>query len=75
MFDHGRLGLKNKLTYSCIVYFTQLAGRGGGGARLSEISYIYDPLIYDITSGCTFVRGAKMDARCYLVSSLFLPTG
>ena len=25
--------------------------RGGGGARLSEISYTYDPPIYDITSG------------------------
>ena len=29
------------------------AGGGGpGGARPSEISYIYDPPIYDITSGC-----------------------
>ena len=25
---------------------------GGGGARLSEISYTYDPPIYEITSGC-----------------------
>ena len=24
----------------------------GGGARLSENSYTYDPPIYDITSGC-----------------------
>ena len=44
-----------------------------------KIENTNDPSIYDITSGCRF--GAKhqdmtkMDARCYLVSSLFAPTG
>ena len=51
-------------------------GGGRGGARLSENSYTYDPPIYDITSGCKVAAlfwreaHAKIDARCYLVSSL-----
>ena len=31
-----------------------LIGPGGGGGKLSEISYTYDPPIYDITSGWTY---------------------
>ena len=49
---------------------------GGGGTRLSKNSCTYDPPIYDITSGCKVAAlfwreaHAKIDARCYLVSSL-----
>ena len=37
-----------------LIFLASERGVGGGGARLSEISYTYDPPIYDITSGCRF---------------------
>ena len=36
---------------------------GGGPHDLAKFSYIYDPPIYDIASGCTVARGTKTDAR------------
>ena len=60
-----------------IIYILNIPGGGGGEAQLSEISYTDDPPIYDITSCCRVAAlfSREMDARCYLVSSLFLPTG
>ena len=53
-----------------------LLTRGGGGARLREISYTYDPPIYwgyDITSGC---RGAALfsrEARRWTPDAIWFP--
>ena len=69
----SRLSRRSFLDPICCNFCMVLSG--GWGARLSEIAYIDDPPIYDITSGWIVTRGTEMDARCYLVSSLFLPTG
>ena len=50
----------------------QFSPGGGGGARLSEISFIDNPPIYDITSGCRVPALFSREAQSYLVSSLFL---
>ena len=42
-------GKVSDLTYSLSGAASKVSS---GGAQLSEISYIYDPPIYDITSGC-----------------------
>ena len=49
--------------------------RGGerGEPRLSEISYIYDPPIYDITSGCRVAALFWREAQRWTPDAIWFP--
>ena len=47
--------------------------RASGSPRLSEISYIYDPLIYDITSGCRVAALFSRDAERWTPNTIWFP--
>ena len=50
-----------------------MQGGGAGGARLSEISYIYDPPIYDITSGCRVAALFSGKAQRWTPDAIWFP--
>ena len=51
------------------VHFNDVVGMkqvgGGGGPRLSKISHIYDPPIYDITSSCRVAALFSREAQTW----------
>ena len=45
----------------------------GGGTRLSETSYTYDPPIYDITSGCKDATLFLREAQRWTPDAIWFP--
>ena len=46
---------------------------GKGGPRLSEISYICDPPIYHITSGCRLAALFSREAQRWTLEAIWFP--